>query len=130
MVIILLIILVFCFMLTVQCSICFVSAVRCAWSVSYSSTQVCGLKGASVVLPWTNHYSWMGHCVGGEWNKEKRGTVREVSNANKYPACSLKIGSLADHHAGVYHFRFYTALHTSWTTGKYGVTLSINGKYN
>lgn len=104
---------------------------QCDWSVSYSSKQVCGLKGSLVVLPCTYHYSWMGHYVGGEWYKERRrGTVREVSNANKYPDCSLKIGTLADHHAGVYHFRFYTTLHNSWMTGKDGVSLSITGKYS
>ena len=101
-----------------------VSGVQCGVSVTYSSTRVCGLKGASVVLPCKYEYSWGDTYWKGEWNEENRGRVREHSNS-KYPDCSLKIDKLSDDHSGVYHFRFYTALHTSWITGRSGVTVSV-----
>lgn len=62
--------------------------------------------------------------MGGEWYKEQSGIVREHSNS-KYPDCSLSIDKLSDDHSGVYHFRFYTVLHTSWITGRSGVTVSV-----
>ena len=101
-----------------------VSGVQCGVSVTYSSTRVCGIKGASVVLPCTYYYSWVGTYKGGEWYEEKRGIVRGHSNYN-YPDCSLKIDKLSDEHSGVHYFRFYTALHTSWITGRSGVTVSV-----
>ena len=55
--------------------------------------------------------------------KRKEG-VREHSNSD-YPDCSLKIDKLSDDHSGVYHFRFYTTLHTRWITGRSGVTVSV-----
>lgn len=105
-----------------------VSGVHCGPSVTYPSTQVCGLKGASVVLPCTYEYPWVHTFKGGEWNKEKKGRVREVSNAKKYPDCSLNIDNLSDGHAGVYKFQFWTLLHTSWITASSGVKLSVTGK--
>ena len=108
--------------LTLQCDC--VSGVQCGWSVTYSYTQVCWLKGASVVLPCTYFYSEVGTYKGGEWYKEKRGRVREHSNSD-YPDCSLKIDKLSDDHSGVYHFRFYTTLHWSWITGRSGVSVSV-----
>lgn len=95
--------------------------------MSYSSTQVCGLKEASVVLSCSYHYSWIGHYMGGEWYDKKRGIVREVSSVHKYPDCSLKIDELTDQHSGVYCFRFYTFLHRSWITASKGVTLLVTG---
>ena len=108
--------------LTLHCDC--VSGVQCGVSVTYSSTQVCGLKGASVVLPCKYDFSGVGHYIGGEWYEEKRGRVREHSNSD-YPDCSLKIDKLSDDHSGVYHFRFYTALHLSWITDNTGVTVSV-----
>ena len=108
--------------LTLHCGC--VSGVQCGVSVTYSSTRVCGLKGASVVLPCTYYYSWVGHYEGGEWYKETRVIVRGHSNS-KYPDCSLKIDTLSDDHSGVYHFRFYTALQTRWITGRSGVSVSV-----
>ncbi|XP_041958677.1 sialoadhesin-like [Alosa sapidissima] len=96
----------------------------CGPSVTYSSTRVCGLKGSSVVLPCTYYYPW-GHIYqGGEWQKEKRGRVREHSNS-KYPDCSLNIENLSDEDSGVHRFRFYTTLYLSWITGSSAVSLSV-----
>ncbi|XP_076147342.1 B-cell receptor CD22-like isoform X2 [Alosa pseudoharengus] len=104
------------------------TAVQCEWSVTHSSRRVCGLKGASVVLPCTYQYPWE---VGGgdtyqrgELYKEKSQRVIKHSNSN-YPDCSLNINKLSENHAGVYKFRFYTALHLTWITDKTGVVLSI-----
>ncbi|XP_076146228.1 B-cell receptor CD22-like isoform X1 [Alosa pseudoharengus] len=99
-------------------------AVQCGWSVTYSTTRVCGLKGASVVLPCKYHYSWIGHYLGGEWYEEKTRRVRAHSNS-KYPVCSLNIDNLSYDHSGVYHFRFYTTLHRSWITSKPGITVTV-----
>ena len=108
--------------LTLHCDC--VSGVQCGVSVTYSSTQVCGLKGASVVLPCRYYYSWVGHYEGGEWYKEKKGRVREHSNSD-YPDCSLKIDKLSDDDSGVYYFQLKTFLHPSWITGTPGVTVSV-----
>ncbi|XP_076126984.1 uncharacterized protein LOC143106523 [Alosa pseudoharengus] len=96
----------------------------CGPSVSYSSTRVCGLKGASVVLPCKYYYPW-GHIYkGGEWYKKNTGRFREHSNS-KYPDCSLKLDNLSNGQSGVYQFRFWTSLHWSWITGSSAVTLSV-----
>ena len=109
--------------LTLHCDC--VSGVQGGVSVTYSSTQVCGLKGASVVLPCKYDFSGVGHYIGGEWYEEKIGRVSGHSYS-KYPDCSLKIDKLSDDHSGVYYFRFYTTLHRKyWITGKPGVTVSV-----
>ncbi|XP_076137014.1 B-cell receptor CD22-like [Alosa pseudoharengus] len=104
------------------------TAVQCEWSVTYSSTHVCGLKGASVVLLCTYQYPWE---VGGgdtyqrgEWYEEKSQRYIKHSNSN-YPDCSLNIDTLSDEDSGVYQFRFYTVLHLKWITSKPGITLSV-----
>ena len=94
--------------------------------MTHSSTQVCGLKGASLVLPCTYYYFGVGEYEGGEWYEEKRGRVRVHSNSD-YPDCSLTIDKLSDDHSGVYYFRFYTA-YRSWITGRPGVTVSVTRK--
>ncbi|XP_076146789.1 sialoadhesin-like isoform X3 [Alosa pseudoharengus] len=96
------------------------------WSVTYSSRRVCGLKGASVVLPCTYDYPWKDTYLGGEWYEEQRGTVRKQSNS-KYPDCSLNIDNLSENHAGVYKFQFNTALQSMWITDESGVELSVTG---
>ena len=108
--------------LTLHCDC--VSGVQCGVSVTYSSTQVCGLKGASVVLPCKYYYSKVGYYIGGEWYEEKKGRVREQSDSDNRD-CSLKIDKLSNDHSGVYHFRFYTALQTRWITGRSGVSVSV-----
>ncbi|KAL2086799.1 hypothetical protein ACEWY4_017858 [Coilia grayii] len=85
---------------------------------------MCFLKGASVTLPCTYEYSWIGHYVRGEWYEQKGGRVREHSHSN-YPDCSLQIDKLSDEHAGVYHFQFSTALQRSWITGGSGIRVSV-----
>ncbi|XP_041958692.1 B-cell receptor CD22-like isoform X2 [Alosa sapidissima] len=103
------------------------TAVQCEWSVTHSSRRVCGLKGASVVLSCTYQYPWKGRgdtYGGGEWYGEKSQRVIKHSHSN-YPDCSLNIDKLSENHAGVYKFRFYTALHLTWITDKTGVVLSI-----
>ena len=93
-------------------------------SVIYSSTRICGLKGASVVLPCKYYYSWNHIYLRGEWYEENRGIVREHSNSD-YPDCSLKIDKLADDHSGVHYFRFRTNEAWTWITGRSGVTVSV-----
>ncbi|KAG5278764.1 hypothetical protein AALO_G00102480 [Alosa alosa] len=100
------------------------TAVQCEWSVTYSSTHVCGLKGASVVLPCTYQYSYGDTYLGGEWYEEKSGRVIKHSHSN-YPDCSLNIDTLSDGDSGVDQFRFYTVLHLKWMTSKPGITLSV-----
>ncbi|XP_041958696.1 B-cell receptor CD22-like [Alosa sapidissima] len=108
-----------------------------ASSISYSTTRVCGVKGASVVLPCRYEYSGIGSYTMGEWIKDK-GTVRKHSDS-KYPDCSLKIDNLSNDHVGVYNFRFSTTLRLYWLTGQSGIVVSITdlqvkegavGKYN
>ncbi|XP_063064353.1 B-cell receptor CD22-like [Engraulis encrasicolus] len=77
-------------------------AVLCEWSVSHSSTHICGLKGAAVVLPCTYDYPWKlrGDTYRrGEWYRgsESGDVVREHSNT-MYPNCSLKIDKLSEEH--------------------------------
>ncbi|XP_076136805.1 B-cell receptor CD22-like [Alosa pseudoharengus] len=98
-------------------------AVQGGGSVTYSTTRVCGLKGASVVLPCKYDYSLVGHYIEGEWYEQRSGRVRR-HNPPDYD-CSLKIDKLSDDHSGVYQFRFYTTLDRSWITGRSGVALSI-----
>ncbi|XP_062400270.1 B-cell receptor CD22-like [Sardina pilchardus] len=98
-------------------------AVQGGGSVTYSTRRVCGLKGASVVLPCKYDYSWIGHYVGGEWYEERSGRVRQHSNS-KYPDCSLKLDKLTNDQSGVYHFRFYTFL-SNWITTKPGITVTV-----
>ncbi|XP_041960693.1 B-cell receptor CD22-like isoform X3 [Alosa sapidissima] len=100
------------------------TGVQSEWSVTYSSTHVCGLKGASVVLPCTYQYSNEGAYLGGEWYEEKSGRVIKHSHSN-YPDCSLNIDTLSDGDSGVYQFRFYTVLHLTWMTSKPGITVSV-----
>ncbi|KAG5278644.1 hypothetical protein AALO_G00101200 [Alosa alosa] len=99
------------------------SAVQCVGDVLYSTTSVCGLKGASVVLPCAYRYSWIGHYWRGEWYEERSGRVRGHNPPNY--DCSLKIDKLTDDHSGVYQFRFYTTLHRSWITSKPGITVTV-----
>ncbi|XP_076146109.1 B-cell receptor CD22-like [Alosa pseudoharengus] len=98
-------------------------AVQCGGVVLYTTTSVCGLKGASVELPCKYHYSGIGHYWRGEWYEERSGRVIKY-----YPPdydCSLKIDKLTDDHSGVYQFRFYTTLHRSWIISKLGITVSV-----
>ncbi|XP_041958523.1 B-cell receptor CD22-like [Alosa sapidissima] len=104
-----------------------IRSLLCGPNLTYSSTQVCGLKGASVLLPCRYEYPWKGRgdtYLGGEWYEEKSGRVIKHSHSN-YPDCSLNIDKLSDGDSGVYHFRFYTVLHTGWITARSGVTLSV-----
>ncbi|XP_076126172.1 B-cell receptor CD22-like isoform X1 [Alosa pseudoharengus] len=99
------------------------SAVQSGGSVTYSTTSVCGLKGASVVLPCTYHYSGIGPYIRGEWYEERSGRVIKYDPLNY--DCSLKIDKLTDDHSGVYQFRFLTTLHLSWITSKPGITVTV-----
>ena len=97
-----------------------VSGVQCVWSVTYSSTRVCGLEGASVVLPCRYDCSQGDKYFEGWWLNETGGIVREHSNSD-YPDCSLNIDKLSDEHSGVYHFQFPT----NPPTGRSGITVSV-----
>lgn len=102
------------------------SAAVCEWRVTYSSKQVCGLKGASVVLPCRYHYPWHDTYQKGQWTYKHKRTVK-VYTSLEYPDCSLNLDKLLDNQAGVYKFQFYTALHFSWITNLSGVVLSVTG---
>ena len=102
-----------------------VSGVQCGVSVTHSSTRVCGLEGASVVLPCTYEYSWGDTYIRGEWNKDKNRRVGKLSDSDDRD-CSLTIYKLSDNHSGVYHFQFYTEQHKLGSiTGRSGVTVSV-----
>ncbi|XP_063064386.1 sialic acid-binding Ig-like lectin 12 [Engraulis encrasicolus] len=94
------------------------------YTVTYTSAQICGLNGASVVLPCKYEYREAGDYDAGEWYEEKRGAVKEHRDYN-YPDCSLEIQEVAEEHAGVYHFRFHTVQHQDWITEGSGMTLSV-----
>lgn len=97
------------------------------WSVTYSSTRVCGLKGTSVVLPCTCEYPGNDMYHKGGWYEKQRGRVRGHSDC-KYPDCSLNLDKLSDNDAGVYEFQFQTRQHLSWIKGSPDVTVSVTGK--
>ena len=101
-----------------------VSGVQCGVSVTYSSTRVCGLEGASLVLPCTYDCSQGDTYLEGYWSNDTGWRVKEHSNS-EYPDCSLNIDKLSDDRSGVYHFQFYTNIHPSWITGRPGVTVSV-----
>ena len=107
-----------------------VSGVQCGFSVTYSSTSVCGLKGTSVVLPCTYQYSNIGYYRGEQWYKDDpKRIVRQHSDFD-YPDCSLKIDKLSDDHSGVYYYRFYTNRYAYWIIGRPGIKLSVTGSYD
>ncbi|XP_062400216.1 B-cell receptor CD22-like isoform X2 [Sardina pilchardus] len=87
-------------------------AVQCGPIVTYSTTTVCGLKGASVVLPCKCHPLF----CGGVWHKNRRQRVREHSRSHD---CSLHIDKLTDEHTGVYHFEMHYDRSTS------GITVTV-----
>ena len=53
--------------------------------------------------------------------------VQRAERAGKCLKCDLTGDRLAESHSGVYQFRFYTSLQTSWTTGRSDVTISVTG---
>ncbi|XP_063056330.1 B-cell receptor CD22-like [Engraulis encrasicolus] len=97
--------------------------VKCGPSVSYTTTRVCGLKGAPVVLSCTYEYHWIHIFKKGEWHKEGSSEVKDHSNSKS--DCSLTIDILSDQQAGVYYFQFSTTLSGGWISGKPGITLSV-----
>ncbi|XP_063050715.1 B-cell receptor CD22-like [Engraulis encrasicolus] len=102
-----------------------IPGVWCAYKVTYPLTEVCGLRGAPVVLPCTFTFSWIGHYRGGGWYLANNNRVSRHRYSSTYPNdCSLRIDKVSERHTARYRFWFYTSSR-DWMTNKYAVTLSI-----
>uniref|UniRef100_A0A3Q1GYZ3 B-cell receptor CD22 n=1 Tax=Anabas testudineus TaxID=64144 RepID=A0A3Q1GYZ3_ANATE len=111
------------------------------WGVTYTSTQICGIKGSTVDIHCYYTYPYL---VRGDYTKIKR-TLWFTKGNNNEPvdlrtdsdytgrvmyqrvdkACTLKITDLRQRDSAVYKFRFITNHPDGKYTGSPGVTLSV-----
>ncbi|XP_039656772.1 uncharacterized protein LOC120559244 [Perca fluviatilis] len=111
--------------------------------VTYTSTQICAVKGSTVNIPCSYTYP---SAVGGVDNTVERilwftkknndepvdlTTMSEYSGRVQYNSknkdCTLRISDLRERDSAVYKFRFITNHLTGKYTGSPGVTLSVTG---
>ena len=107
--------------------------------VTYTSTQICAVKGSTVNIPCSYTYP---SAVGGvDTTVEQRvwlsqqfvdlTTVSEYSGRVQYHSenkdCTLRISDLRERDSAVYKFRFITNQEGGRYTGSHGVTLSVTG---
>jgi CD22 antigen len=122
------------------------------WTVTYSSTNVCALRGATVDFSCTYEYpdnvQYLPNTVRNLWftkgddhqpvdlehNTDYTGRVEfsrgEVSctGSRCHGTCTLRIKDLRQSDSAVYKFRFTTNLPGGEYTGDPGVKLSVTGK--
>ena len=122
-----------------------VTVVQCenGWDVSYTSTEICALRGSTVDITCTYTYpSTLNHLdttvqeafwfikesngihVDLSTDPEYSGRVENLCGNNK---CTLRISNLRESDSAVYKFRFTTNQPTGSLTGSAGVTLSVTG---
>ena len=122
-----------------------VTVVQCenGWSVSYTSTEICAIRGSTVDINCTYTYPstfnnhdttvqetfWFiqesnGIHVDLRTDPEYSGRVENLCGNNK---CTLRISNLRESDSAVYKFMFTTNQPTGSLTGSAGVTLSVTG---
>ena len=113
------------------------------WDVSYTSTEICAVRGSTVDINCTYTYPstfnnqdttvqetfWFiqesnGIHVDLRTDPEYSGRVEYLCGNNK---CTLRISNLTESDSAVYKFRFTTNQPTGSLTGSGGVTLSVTG---
>ncbi|XP_062244215.1 B-cell receptor CD22-like isoform X5 [Platichthys flesus] len=120
-----------------------VTVVQCenGWDVSYTSTEICAVRGSTVDITCTYTYPstfnnhdttvqetfWFikesnGIHVDLRTDPEYSGRVENLCGNNK---CTLRISNLRESDSAVYKFRFTTNHPTGSFTGSAGVTLSV-----
>ncbi|XP_053275702.1 uncharacterized protein LOC128437527 [Pleuronectes platessa] len=120
-----------------------VTVVQCenGWDVSYTSTEICAVRGSTVDITCTYTYPstfnnhdttvqetfWFikesnGIHVDLRTDPEYAGRVENLCGNNK---CTLRISNLRESDSAVYKFRFTTNQPTGSLTGSAGVTLSV-----
>ncbi|XP_062241320.1 hemicentin-1-like [Platichthys flesus] len=120
-----------------------VTVVQCenGWDVSYTSTEICAVRGSTVDITCTYTYPstinnhdttvqetfWFikesnGIHVDLRTDPEYSGRVENLCGNNK---CTLRISNLRESDSAVYKFRFTTNQPTGSLTGSAGVTLSV-----
>ncbi|XP_062244285.1 B-cell receptor CD22-like [Platichthys flesus] len=120
-----------------------VTVVQCenGWDVSYTSTEICAVRGSTVDITCTYTYPstfnnhdttvqetiWFikesnGIYVDLRTDPEYSGRVENLCGNNK---CTLRISNLRESDSAVYKFRFTTNQPTGSLTGSAGVTLSV-----
>ncbi|XP_035856501.1 sialoadhesin-like [Sander lucioperca] len=113
------------------------------WGVTYTSTQICAVKGSTVNIPCS--YTYPSRINGLVTKVEKRFWFTELNNGepvdltttseysgrvqynSKNNVCSLRISDLRERDSAEYKFRFTTNHLTGKYTGSPGVTLSVTG---
>ncbi|XP_053275687.1 B-cell receptor CD22 [Pleuronectes platessa] len=119
------------------------TVVQCenGWDVSYTSTEICAVRGSTVDITCTYTYPstfnnhdttvqepfWFikesnGIHVDLRTDPEYSGRVENLCGNNK---CTLRISNLRESDSAVYKFRFTTNQPTGSLTGSAGVTLSV-----
>ncbi|XP_053274730.1 cell adhesion molecule 4 [Pleuronectes platessa] len=120
-----------------------VTVVQCenGWDVSYTSTEICAVRGSTVDITCTYTYPstfnnhdttvqetlWFikesnGIHVDLRTDPEYSGRVENLCGNNK---CTLRISNLRESDSAVYKFKFTTNQPTGSLTGSAGVTLSV-----
>ncbi|XP_065815750.1 carcinoembryonic antigen-related cell adhesion molecule 5-like [Labrus bergylta] len=109
---------------------------QAGWGVTYSSTEVCALRGSTVVLRCTYSYPstttvqksfWFTKVQDGEpvdLQTDSQYTGR-VTYSSKSKDCTLTITNVGNSDSAVYKFRFITNHQDGSYTGDPGVTLSL-----
>uniref|UniRef100_A0A8P4G8S9 B-cell receptor CD22 n=1 Tax=Dicentrarchus labrax TaxID=13489 RepID=A0A8P4G8S9_DICLA len=111
------------------------------WGVTYTSTEICALKGSTVDISCTYIYPsrindhdteveesfWFTKMNGNEFvdlrtDSEYSGRVQYICGNND---CTLRITDLRESDSAEYKFRFITNQHNGKYTGSPGVTLSV-----
>ncbi|XP_028420708.1 B-cell receptor CD22-like [Perca flavescens] len=116
------------------------------WRVTYTSTQICAVKGSTVNIPCSYTYPswWEGSDTRVErtfWFTELNSgepvdltTVSEYSGRVQYHCenkdCTLRISDLRERDSAVYKFRFITNRFRGKYTGYPGVTLSVTDRFS
>ncbi|XP_070684145.1 B-cell receptor CD22-like [Pempheris klunzingeri] len=125
-------------------TLCFVTVViqsQNDWGVTYTSTNICALKGSSVELRCTyrHPYTMNGRVVVVQktfWFTKMRGSepvdlstdaeyAGRVQNRCYAKSCTLRITDLRESDSAEYMFRFITNQPGGWYTSQTGVTLSV-----
>lgn len=108
------------------------------WGVTYTSTQICALRGTTVEINCTYEYPYPAEVTQSFWFTKQRNDVfvdlqsdPAYSSRVKYHCvgkrCMLRITDLRKSDSDVYMFRFVTNQREGKYTGSPGVTLSVTG---